>query len=143
MKLVFSSKSLEYNAQGEPIRLRVVLGNSDGAFYPVFFSSDKNSLSRSDLESLALDVVYQENFPNRAENEKFSSIDQQMAKMVENEESRSREFEEMKKQFDTLKTESELMQQTMETLILQIMAGGSDHEEFIDNTDIGNADETF
>ncbi|HFI0151105.1 TPA: DUF1366 domain-containing protein [Streptococcus suis] len=128
-----AGKSVRYVVQQDEPFLRYESG----------FEGNLSAFTDEDIIAFALEELYNTLFPNRAENEKFSSIDQQMAKMVENEENRSREFEEMKKQFDILKTESELMQQTMETLILQIMAGGSDHEEFIDNTDIGNADETF
>ncbi|HFI0151455.1 TPA: DUF1366 domain-containing protein, partial [Streptococcus suis] len=113
--LEYQSKTLEYDSTQNPMRLRVLLGNSLGAVIPIHLPPEKVGLSNGELFELALEQFYQENFPNRAENEKFSSIDQQMAKMVENEEKRSREFEEIKKQFETIKTENELTQQTMET----------------------------
>ncbi|HEL1640808.1 TPA: DUF1366 domain-containing protein [Streptococcus suis] len=141
--LEYRSKTLEYDSAQNPVRLRVLLGNSEGAVIPVNLPPDRVNLTNSELFEQAMELFYQENFPNRAENEKFSDIDRQMAKMVENEAVRSKEFEEMKEQFKSLKTESELTQQTMQELILQIMAGGTDHEEFIDNTNIGDADEAF
>ena len=42
-----------------------------------------HSLSNSELEELALAVVYQENFPQRAENEKFNEIGEKIAKYDE------------------------------------------------------------
>lgn len=111
--------------------------------YESGFEGNLSAFTDEDIITFALDELYSSLFPNRAENEKFSDIDRQMAKMVENEEVRSKEFEEMKKQFESLKAESELVQQTMQELILQIMAGGTDHEEFIDNTNISGADEAF
>ena len=73
MKLEFISKSLEY-LNSDPYRTKVVLGNSEGAFYPIYF--DKDAISKSDVEllNLALEKIYQDNFPNRAENEKFNVI---------------------------------------------------------------------
>ena len=73
MKLEFISKSLDY-LNNDPYRTKVVLGNSEGAFYPVYF--DKDAISKSDVElfELATEKIYQDNFPNRAEDEKFNVI---------------------------------------------------------------------
>ena len=78
MKLEFISKSLDY-LNNDPYRTKVVLGNSEGAFYPIYF--DKDAISKSDVElfTLASEKIYQDNFPNRAETEKFNVID----KMIE------------------------------------------------------------
>lgn len=78
MKLEFISKSLDY-LNSDPYRTKVVLGNSEGAFYPIYF--DKDAIGKPDVEllNLALEKIYQDNFPNRAENEKFNVID----KMIE------------------------------------------------------------
>ena len=48
LKLEFGEKSLDY-LNGEVHRLRVVLKNDDGAYYPVFFEPDKVNLSDSEL----------------------------------------------------------------------------------------------
>ena len=73
MKLEFISKSLDY-LNNDPYRTKVVLGNSEGAFYPIYF--DKDAISKSDVElfELATEKIYQDNFPNRAEDEKFNVI---------------------------------------------------------------------
>ncbi|MGC6569692.1 DUF1366 domain-containing protein [Streptococcus sp. VTCC 12886] len=74
MKLEFISKSLEY-LNSDPHRTKVILGNSEGAFYPIYF--DKDAIGKPDVEllNLALEKIYQDNFPNRAETEKFNVID--------------------------------------------------------------------
>ena len=73
MKLEFISKSLDY-LNNDPYRTKVVLGNSEGAFYPVYFDRDAISKSDAELLELATEKIYQDNFPNRAENEKFNVI---------------------------------------------------------------------
>ena len=73
MKLEFISKSLDY-LNNDPYRTKVVLGNSEGAFYPVYFDKDAISKSGVELFELATEKIYQDNFPNRAEDEKFNAI---------------------------------------------------------------------
>ncbi len=73
MKLEFISKSLDY-LNNDPYRTKVVLGNSEGAFYPVYFDKDAIGKSDAELLGLSLEKIYQDNFPNRAENEKFNVI---------------------------------------------------------------------
>lgn len=73
MKLEFISKSLDY-LNNDPYRTKVVLGNSEGAFYPIYFDKDAISKSDAELLDLSLEKIYQDNFPNRAENEKFTVI---------------------------------------------------------------------
>lgn len=74
MKLEFISKSLDY-LNNDPYRTKVVLGNSEGAFYPIYFDKDAISKSDAELFTLASEKIYQDNFPNRAETEKFNVID--------------------------------------------------------------------
>lgn len=78
MKLEYGTKSLEYDGSGTASATKVTLVNSDGAYVPVFLPADKISLSNTELFELALEVVYQENFPKRAENERFSQVDAQL-----------------------------------------------------------------
>lgn len=83
MKLSFNSKSQEIGLDGSIVGTRVVLSNNDGGFLPVMLPADKISLSNAELEELALEVIYQENFPQRAENEKFNEIGEKIAKYDE------------------------------------------------------------
>ena len=73
MKLEFISKSLNY-LNNDHYRTKVVLGNSEGAFYPIYFDKDAISKSDAELFDLSLEKIYLDNFPNRAENEKINVI---------------------------------------------------------------------
>lgn len=83
MKLEYGSKSQEYDASGTASTTKVTLVNSDGAYVPVFLPADKIGLSNTELFELALESLYEENFPNRAENEKFSKVAQELQKNKE------------------------------------------------------------
>lgn len=74
MKFEYDSKSKEYDASGAAYATKVVLKNRDGAYVPVFLPVDKIDLSNTKLLNEALEVIYQENFPQRAENEKFNEL---------------------------------------------------------------------
>lgn len=86
MKFEYESKSKEYDASGAAYATKVVLKNRDGAFVPVFLPVDKIDLSNTELLNEALEVIYQENFPKRAENEKFNEITKELASYKENSE---------------------------------------------------------
>lgn len=78
MKLEYASKSQEYDASGAASSTKVILKNRDGAFVPVFLPVEKIDLSNTELLSEALEVIYQENFPQRAETEKFNELDKKI-----------------------------------------------------------------
>ena len=78
MKLEYGTKSQEFDASGKESATKVTLVNSDGAIVPILLPADKISLSNTELFEMALEALYQENFPNRAENEKFSQVDAQL-----------------------------------------------------------------
>lgn len=86
MKLSFNSKSQEIGLDGTISGTRVVLSNNEGGFLPVMLPADKISLSNSELEELALAVVYQENFRDKYENEKFAEITKELEEHKENSE---------------------------------------------------------
>lgn len=83
MKLEYGYKSQEYDASGSASTTKVTLVNAEGANIPVHLPADKISLSNTELFELALEVIYQENFPNRAEKEKFDKVDEQLQKNKE------------------------------------------------------------
>lgn len=83
MKLEYGTKSQEFDASGTASATKVTLVNSDGAIVPVLLPADKIGLSNTELFELALDSLYEENFPNRAENEKFSKVAQELQKNKE------------------------------------------------------------
>lgn len=78
MKFEYESKSKEYDASGAAYATKVILRNRDGAYVPVFLPVDKIDLSNTELLNEALEVIYQENFPQRAENEKFNELDEKI-----------------------------------------------------------------
>ena len=82
MKLEFISKSLDY-LNNDPYRTKVVLGNSEGAFYPVYFDKDAISKPDAELLNLATEKIYQDNFPSRAEDERFNKIGKHFAEVNE------------------------------------------------------------
>lgn len=77
MKLEFLSKSVDY-VGGDPYKTRVVLGNSEGVIYPVFFDPDFIKKENGELFKLALDQIYFVNFPDKAERDKFNQIDEKL-----------------------------------------------------------------
>nr|DAM74545.1 MAG TPA: Protein of unknown function (DUF1366) [Caudoviricetes sp.] len=83
MKLEYGSKSLEYDGSGAVSSTKVTLVNANGANVPILLPADKISLSNTELFELALESLYEENFPNRAENEKFSKVAQELQKNKE------------------------------------------------------------
>lgn len=78
MKLEYGSKSQEFDASGVASATKVTLVNADGAIVPILLPADKISLSNTELFEMALEALYQENFPNRAENEKFNQVEAQL-----------------------------------------------------------------
>ena len=83
MKLEFHRKSLNYNLDGSLKGTVVTLGHMDGGHLPVVLDGDQTALSNQELFELAMEQHYQENFPNRAENEKFNLLGEKIAKYDE------------------------------------------------------------
>lgn len=86
MDLTFSSKSQEFELDGSVKGTKVVLSNDEGAIYPVMLEPDKIDLTNTELEKLALDVIYQKNFRDKYENEKFAEMQAGLAKQKESSE---------------------------------------------------------
>ena len=83
MDLKFTSKLQEFDIDGSVKGTRVVLSNDDGAIYPVTLEPDKIELSNSELEELALNIIYQKNFRDKYENEKFRELNEKIASYEE------------------------------------------------------------
>ncbi|AZF90466.1 hypothetical protein PP210_gp18 [Streptococcus phage CHPC663] len=113
MKFEYDSKSKEYDASGAAYATKVVLKNRDGAYVPVFLPVDKIDLSNTELLNAALEVIYQENFPQRAENEKFNDIDKKIAKYDEM-------IEKMQAAIDKSEKMTQLATATLNSLIDQM-----------------------
>lgn len=80
MKLEFGSKSLTYDSGGHASATKVILTNVEGAVVPVNLPAESIDLSNTELLESALEVIYEENFPQRAENEKFNTLGEKIAK---------------------------------------------------------------
>lgn len=80
MKLEFGSKSLTYDSGGHASATKVILTNTEGAVVPVNLPAESIDLSNTELLELALEAIYEENFPQRAENEKFNTLGEKIAK---------------------------------------------------------------
>lgn len=110
MKLEYQSKSLRYGADGQPSKAQINLGNAEGAVYPVFLNPDVIEKSDSELYELALDEIYNQNFPQRAENEKFNIMGEKIAQFDDM-------MDKMKKALD----ESEKMIQTVSMTVNEMI----------------------
>ena len=109
MKLEYGSKSQEFDASGKESATKVTLVNSDGAIVPILLPADKINLSNTELFALALEVLYQENFPNRAENEKFSKVAQELQKNKEATDKAEQAVTENKENLDTVSAITEVL----------------------------------
>lgn len=128
MKFEYDSKSKEYDASGAAYATKVVLKNRDGAYVPVFLPVDKIDLSNTELLKEALEVIYQENFPQRAENEKINELDKKIAKYDEM-------IEKMQKSIDDSEKMTKLATATLNGLINQTYA---DEEKTANETNTQN-----
>lgn len=109
MKLEYGSKSQEFDASGTASATKVTLVNSNGAIVPILLPADKISLSNSELFELAIEALYQENFPNRAENEKFNKVDEQIQKNKEMTAKMEQATVENKENLDTVSAITEVL----------------------------------
>lgn len=128
MKFEYESKSKEYDASGAASATKVVLRNRDGAYVPVFLPADKIDLSNTELLNAALEVIYQENFPQRAETEKFKELGEKIAKYDEM-------IEKMQKAIDDSEKMTKLATATLNGLINQTYA---DEEKTANETNTQN-----
>ena len=110
------SKSLDY-LNGEPYKTRVVLGNNEGAIYPIFFETGHINKSADELIALALEQIYQENYPNRAENEKFNMIGKKISEIDDAIERANGQY-----------TKVEQMMQNITTTMNALLNGGEDEK---------------
>ena len=109
MKLEYGTKSQEFDASGTASTTKVTLVNSDGAIVPILLPADKISLSNTELFELALESLYEENFPNRAENEKFSKVAQELQKNKEATDKAEQAVTENKENLDTVSAITEVL----------------------------------
>ena len=124
MKLEYGTKSLEYDGSGKESATKVTLVNTDGAIVPILLPADKISLSNTELFELALEVLYQENFPQRAENEKFNTLGEKIAEYDKLIEKANKTIAAMESQMATQKTQSQMAQVTLMSVIFKLNEKG-------------------
>lgn len=131
MKLSFNSKSQEFGLDGSIVGTRVVLANNEGGFLPVMLEADKIELSNSELEKLALDVVYQTVFHDKYENEKIGELNAKIAK-----------YEELINTMKLSMAESDKMLQLATATLNELIGHMYPDEGTTDGTTEGTTDET-
>lgn len=117
MKFEYDSKSKEYDASGAAYATKVFLKNRDGAYVPVFLPVDKIDLSNTELLNEALEVIYQENFPQRAENEKFNELDKKIKEYEALNKKATDTIAKMEEQIKKQQDASNIAQETLMSII--------------------------
>ena len=140
MKFEYGSKSQEYDASGSASTTKVTLINADGAIVPIFLPPDKIALSNTELFELALEVIYQENFPQRAENEKFNTLGEKIAEYDALIEKANSTIDKMEKQMTNQKEHSSMAQVTLMLVIYKLYEKGMLTDEDLDETTITEAE---
>lgn len=109
MKLEYGAKSLEYDGSGAVSATKITLVNANGGNVPIFLPADKINLSNTELFELALESLYQDNFPNRAETEKFNKVDEQLKQNKEMATKMEQAATENKENIDTVSAITEVL----------------------------------
>lgn len=140
MKFEYGSKSQEYDASGTASATKVMLVNSDGASVPIFLPPDKIDLSNTELLELALEVIYQENFPMRAENEKFNTLGEKIAEYDKLIEKAMLTTDKMETQMTKQQEQSSMAQVTLISVIFKLYEKGLLTDEDLAETTITEAE---
>lgn len=117
MKFEYASKSQEYDASGAASTTKVILKNTDGAIIPVFLPPESIDLSNTELLNAALEVIYQENFPQRAETEKFNLLGEKIDEYNTLNEKAAKTIAKMEAQMTKQQEQSKTAQVTLMNII--------------------------
>lgn len=140
MKFEYGSKSQEYDASGTASATKVMLVNSDGASVPIFLPPDKIDLPNSELLELALEVIYQENFPMRAENEKFNLLGEKIAEYDKLIEKATLTIDKMETQMTKQQEQSSMAQVTLMSVVFKLYEKGMLTDEDLAETTISEVE---
>ena len=124
MKFEYASKSQEYDASGATSATKVILKNTDGAIIPVFLPPENIDLSNTELLNAALEVIYQENFPQRAETEKFNELDERIKEYNVLNEKATETISKMEAQMTKQQEQSKTAQVTLMNIIAKFYEKG-------------------
>lgn len=75
MDFIFGSKSMDYHLDGSPKHTRLVLMDELGSQIVCHLPADSINKSNDELVQEGADDIYNRFFPKRAENERFTSIE--------------------------------------------------------------------
>lgn len=119
-----------YDSNGAVLSTIVSIFNTNGGtVIETTLKGDHLSKSEDEIVQLALEQFYQDTFPNRAENERFTKVDEKLkvldTKLVE---------------LDKLKKELEITQGSLMDLIIQL-SGSLEAENHEDNSQPENTSE--
>ena len=137
MKFEYASKSQEYDASGAASATKVILKNTDGAIIPVFLPPESIDLSNTDLLNAALEVIYQENFPQRAETEKFNLLGEKIDEYNKLNEKAAETIAKMEAQMTKQQEQSKTAQLTLINVISKLYEKEVLTDEDLAETSIG------
>ena len=137
MKFEYASKSQEYDASGAASATKVILKNTDGAIVPVFLPVEKIDLSNTELLNAALEVIYQENFPQRAETEKFNLLGEKIDEYNSLNEKAAETIAKMEAQMTKQQEQSKTAQLTLINVISKLYEKEVLTDEDLAETSIG------
>ena len=92
----------------------------DGGHLPVLLAGDQTALSNQELFELALEKHYEENFPQRAENEKFNEIGEKIAKYDELIEKSQKAIKELEQATEEAKQATQHNQETVNSAVSEL-----------------------
>lgn len=75
MDFIFLQKSLEYHSDGSPKQVKLVLTDEFGSQFICYLTHEMIDKSNDELVKVGADDIYNRFYPKRAENERFTSIE--------------------------------------------------------------------
>lgn len=133
-KLVYQSKSQDYDMDNKPSYTRVILSNPEGAYIPVLLPAEYITKSTQDLLDAALDKLYEENFPMRFQDERFKEYDSVIKKIYD----KYRELEQVVDEYRATSLEAQQMMLDISSKMLE--EGVIEYEDSVSNPPSNNDD---
>ena len=119
-----------YDSNGAVLTTIVSIYSADGGtVIETTLKGDHLSKSEDEIVQLALDQFYEDTYPNKAENERFSKVDEKL-----------KQLDTKLAEMDKLKKELEITQGSLMDLITQ-MSGSLEDEHHEDNSQPKNSSE--
>ena len=116
-------------SENQVIKTVVSIFDNDGTIIQRTINGDHLTKSDLELELLVLEQFYQDTYPNRAENERFTKVDEKL-----------KQLDTKLAELDKLKKELEITQGSLMDLITQ-MSGSLEAEHHEDNSQPKNSSE--